>query len=891
MEEFATEPVSTKIWTRDDIKSLDDLKAFYRECQYGIIDFKAGKPWKETHKNTFFKDWEENWKLLSVDQLLKFKCGVCYDTAKANDYFLTKFKVEHVNLFAMTKRNVEAADYNDDPTHTFTVYKDEGGKWKWLEASWGTHKNNTLSESSSDKIVRKIGQLLANASGQTNYIGIVQSFPPDGTNMADFYNAMKRYVVYPKWTAKPDSSAMEDFSQENFGVKDDRFVKDVILPAIKDDTLYHGSSQKLSVIKPFQLKEFRDKNVKTISLTPYARLASLFCVPFRSIRENDKGQVIFHHCRMKLDEWFEDMPEDEMYKSVQTVHVSHNIKQLEPIDKTYTGYLHYVHAEDALVDAGSNPINGKGPYEVVSYVKELKPYKVETIKIRMIAKYNSSFAKECGVDAEPCDPEDIATEDFAEEGFFDKIKNAVLASGRTWYACVIDNATYNTPKDVKNGIEVFASWNAALEQALINSVMDSRDVVYNGNYSLRRSGNNVILKCDKKHIKSVKEQSSNVTATVFALSDKEVDNAEKVTYGPYQPNNAKRVAKVVHNVDPNKYFSSKEDIAFEVKLVESHEIYATEDFEPDTAIEIISELNEGIEEFKQWIKQHELSVAYESIDDAQTKQVIYSLSQENILVRTVKEIFRKIAQFIGWFFRKLKELWNFFFGRMQRKIRMYNSMRETLKKYIASNVFFNEKAFRDLKAPAGMAISDEVMAMMEEAYVPDKLYEIFKEIYDLWEKDPLKLHEIMTVELVNQGAQHRFYPLRHTGYGNGVGKGIDDIIMKYFPAKGTMLEAGFTCLADVDEYCKYIDVALKAYYSISKIFSSHGDIMAQAQRRMLEYADRTDITEKEAAEMANKVQGLSGILKNITSIYIKSFEFILDQGIMSMNVAFKYVKK
>jgi hypothetical protein len=222
---------------------------------------------------------------------------------------------------------------------------------------------------------------------------------------------------------------------------------------------------------------------------------------------------------------------------------------------------------------------------------------------------------------------------------------------------------------------------------------------------------------------------------------------------------------------------------------------------------------------------------------------------------------------------------------------MYNSMRETLKKYIASNVFFNEKAFRDLKAPAGMAISDEVMAMMEEAYVPDKLYEIFKEIYDLWEKDPLKLHEIMTVELVNQGAQHRFYPLRHTGYGNGVGKGIDDIIMKYFPAKGTMLEAGFTCLADVDEYCKYIDVALKAYYSISKIFSSHGDIMAQAQRRMLEYADRTDITEKEAAEMANKVQGLSGILKNITSIYIKSFEFILDQGIMSMNVAFKYVKK
>lgn len=210
VDRISSESLSTKEYTEADINSIEDLKEFYKHCSYGLIDFKANKPWKETHKNTTFEDWEKHWRLLSVEQLLKYKCGVCYDTAKANDYFLTKLKVEHVNLFAMTKRDVESADYNDDPTHTFTVYKDSDNKWKWLEGSWGQHKNNTLSASSSDDIIKQVAQILANACGKTNYIGVVTKFPADGVNMETFYNALKKFVINPKMVAEPD----KEYSKE-----------------------------------------------------------------------------------------------------------------------------------------------------------------------------------------------------------------------------------------------------------------------------------------------------------------------------------------------------------------------------------------------------------------------------------------------------------------------------------------------------------------------------------------------------------------------------------------------------------------------------------------------------------------------------------------------------
>ena len=231
----STEALSTKEYTESDINSVEDLKEFYKHCSYGLIDFKANKPWKETHKNTTFEDWEKEWRLLSVEQLLKFKCGICYDTAKANDYFLTKWKIDHVNLFAYTKRSA-GDDYDDDPTHTFTVYKDTDGKWKWLEGSWGPFKNNDWSESSSDALIKNIGKALANNAGVTNLIGVITSWPKDGVSMNEFYHALKDQAIKKyKYEIKPDAL----YSKEDLSDKE----SDISI------SKYNGSKEELEIIR------------------------------------------------------------------------------------------------------------------------------------------------------------------------------------------------------------------------------------------------------------------------------------------------------------------------------------------------------------------------------------------------------------------------------------------------------------------------------------------------------------------------------------------------------------------------------------------------------------------------------------------------------------------
>lgn len=602
---------------------------------------------------------------------------------------------------------------------------------------------------------------------------------------------------------------MENTAQENFGVKDDTFVRDVILPAIKDDTLYHGSSQKLSVIKPFQLKELRDKNIKTISLTPYARLASLFCVPFRSIRENDKGQVIFHRCRMKLDEWFEDMPEDEMYKSVQTVHVSHNIKHLEPIDKTYTGYLHYVHAEDALVDAGANPINGKGPYEVVSYVKELKPYKVEAIKIRMIAKYSPSFAKECGSDAEPCEPEDVATESFTIEPDIN-------------------------PK-VRVGLENF--WD------------ESKPIEYRGKMDV----NGV------EHLHFVHGDETNQALSVMVVHSRE----RKDNCGP---------VRVVYEFDKSLVGSTEEQTDL------------------DVAAELLQEFNAGIEEFNRWVRDLEIGLLRKELDDKQVNVAIEHMAMENILTDTVKTIFRKIGEFIAWFLKKLKDLWNYFFGKIQRATRALKAASEKINRHKNSNGFFNDGAFEAAPIPQGMVNALGMDLFLTMGFSPDAFNPIFTEILKMWAEEPQGLYEEIFVKYSQSPTTHRWHPIvafMPTGGPNSMD--AMTFTKNKYKASGSMRDAGYDRDSVLIVLKEAMD-AIEGYEKNSKLIASKGNVASEAARRVLEYQDRTDVTEQEAMQMAKDIQELANFLQMVFKSYEKAYEFILEQSNMVANTYMKYMK-
>lgn len=703
------------------------------------------------------------------------------------------------------------------------------------------------------------------------------------------------------------NSEIQNFAQENFGPEDDLFVENVIKPKIRDNTLYHGSRDKFSVIKAQQISELKDKGIKSISLTPYKRLASLFCIPLRSLGTDKNGKSLYKHRRIKLDEWFDDVSEDDKYKVVKTVHVTHNIPDIDPIDEYYTGYLYYVDADQALRNAGKNPINGKGPNEVLCFDKELKPYKIEQIRVRWIARYSKSFSREEGGDAIPVDLFDPSLEDFngeymenfAQEGFFDKLKNAILSSGNIWYACVIDNASSNTPKDAEKGLEVFKDWNTAIDQAIVNHVMDSKDVVHNGDYSLVRNGNNVVLKCDKKCIKSARAFKGNVTVSVLTLTDNEVDDANHIEYGPYPPNNAKRKAVVVQNVNPSKYFICKDNFTLEVKLVNADDVRALEDFndasdefvDSDIGIQMLSEFNAGIEEFNRWVRDIELYQLKKDLNDPQVDMVFSQIAQENILLNTVKEIFQKIAQFISWFLRKLKDLWNYFFGKTQRAMRALKASHERITKHKNSNGFFNDGAYTAFKAPQNLVSAIGFDKFIISGFLPDEYNRIFEEILNMWAKDPQELYEELFVRFSQTPTTHKWklthflMPIKH----NNAPISASKKLMICYPASGSMGDSGYNREVTLVMLKNAMDIC-ESYTKNSKLISSKGNIVSDAARRAIEYQDRSDITEQEAMKMAKEVQELGNVLHAMFKGYQESFEFILGQANLVAGVYQKFMQ-
>lgn len=167
------------------IKTPEDLDNLYKKFKYRVLNQKTGRPYFNTNKDTF-----DNWQLLTVAQMLKHKIGICYDTAALNHYFLTKWGIPHENLFAYTKRS-EDSDYDEDPTHTFTVYRDKDNKWKWLEGAWGPFKNNGWSYDDKDALIAAIGKQLTDASGLDTRVGKIIKYPEAATSMDSFYNQAK----------------------------------------------------------------------------------------------------------------------------------------------------------------------------------------------------------------------------------------------------------------------------------------------------------------------------------------------------------------------------------------------------------------------------------------------------------------------------------------------------------------------------------------------------------------------------------------------------------------------------------------------------------------------------------------------------------------------------
>ena len=169
------------------ISSVDELSELYNKLKYRVLNKNTNRPYFNTNFDTF-----KNWHLLSPEQIKKHRIGICYDTAAMTDAVLNDLGIEHENYFMHT----DSPSWENDPTHTFNVYKDEDGNWRWLEGSWGPYKDNKLKKKSAKEIVREIVKLHQKYSGKDNIkLHKVDKFPEPGIGMEDFYDEMLKKPV------------------------------------------------------------------------------------------------------------------------------------------------------------------------------------------------------------------------------------------------------------------------------------------------------------------------------------------------------------------------------------------------------------------------------------------------------------------------------------------------------------------------------------------------------------------------------------------------------------------------------------------------------------------------------------------------------------------------
>lgn len=227
----------------------------------------------------------------------------------------------------------------------------------------------------------------------------------DGSNPKLLFVKTEHYLIITKDGVIPPKyltysrSSNEDYSEEVLAEN-----------VIKNGYLYHGSPNRYTVLKPQTQEDVGGK--KALSLSPYKFVASMFCTYPEEIM---KG---YRRCRVRYAEWF-DKPKDK-YKPLSVLHIYHNIKQVGNFEKIYNGYIYTVDAKEALKDATDNP-RWKGKEEVLSYVPEIHPLKIEKHSIKVIAEYN---LKKAGIEYDAI-PSELSEEALMVHKYTDQdIKDA-----------------------------------------------------------------------------------------------------------------------------------------------------------------------------------------------------------------------------------------------------------------------------------------------------------------------------------------------------------------------------------------------------------------------------------------------------------------------------------
>lgn len=173
---------------KDDnvLSSVKKIRAIFAKIKYGLRDPKTNKPWRDTHKSTTYKDYDEYWRLGTPEQTIKAGVGNCYDTVAISREYLSKSGVKFSAYFMTLADSVfDGKHFTEAPTHTFLIY-DHDGEWKWLEGSWSQFKNNDWHSKSKTDIVKWIATAMANMEKKQIVVYSLSGYPKYGCDMTEF---------------------------------------------------------------------------------------------------------------------------------------------------------------------------------------------------------------------------------------------------------------------------------------------------------------------------------------------------------------------------------------------------------------------------------------------------------------------------------------------------------------------------------------------------------------------------------------------------------------------------------------------------------------------------------------------------------------------------------
>jgi hypothetical protein len=127
------------------LKTPADLLDFMnKNIVYGFVS-RSGKKYLDQNSKSWDNDWFEKCIVQSGEELLKTKCGTCWDQVELERKWFNEHNYRFQTIFLW----FGIPEPNDYPTHAFLVFN-KNDKWYWFEHSFekyaGIHKFDSLNK-------------------------------------------------------------------------------------------------------------------------------------------------------------------------------------------------------------------------------------------------------------------------------------------------------------------------------------------------------------------------------------------------------------------------------------------------------------------------------------------------------------------------------------------------------------------------------------------------------------------------------------------------------------------------------------------------------------------------------------------------------------------------